>query len=171
MTDAPNPAEALPPLPEGRLQGRTLFADMVRQALATAAAEGWPRLVLSDADFADWPLGERAVVASLDAWAQRGRVLQVLGRDFAPLRLQHPRFVRWRGTWAHLVEVRACRSASVGEMPSAIWSPRWTVERTDAVHSVMVASRDARRQVGLAERLDHWWQKGCDALPVGVLGL
>lgn len=174
MTDglsSPDVSPVLLPLPEGRLQGRLLFADLVRQALATAAVEGWPRLVLCDPDFSDWPLGEQAVVTSLQAWARRGRLLQVLGRDFGPLRLQHTRFVQWRVTWAHLLEVRACRSAAAEAFPSAIWSPCWTLERIDASHGVMVASFDARRQVALAERLDHWWQKGCASLPPSTLGL
>ncbi|MDO9569959.1 MAG: hypothetical protein Q7J58_11330 [Hydrogenophaga sp.] len=174
MTDtfrAPDVPTTLQPLPEGRLQGRPLFADLVRQSLATAAAEGWPRLVLCDPDFSDWPLGERAVVASLQAWARRGRVLQMLGRDFGPLRLQHPRFVQWRVAWAHVIEVRACNSASADEWPSAIWSPAWTLERIDATHGVMVASREARDHVALAERLDHWWQKGSPSLPPSILGL
>ncbi len=174
MTDASRSHDVSPasaPLPEGRLQGRRLFADLVRQSLATAAAEGWPRLVLCDTDFSDWPLGERAVVASLQAWARRGRVLQMLGRDFGPLRLQHPRFVQWRVACTHLVEVRACGSASVDEWPSAIWSPVWTLERIDRAHGVVVASREARRQVALAERLDHWWHKGSPSLPPTTLGL
>lgn len=170
-SDTPDAPSPLPSLPEGRLQGRLLFADVVRQALATAAAEGWPRLILSDPDFTDWPLGERAVVASLQAWAKRGRVLHVLGRDFGPMRLQHPRFVQWRTTWAHLLEVRACSHASADDLPSAIWSPGWTMERIDASHGVVVASLDARRRVALAERLDHWWQKGSAALPASTLGL
>ena len=172
MEPDPQPAANDPlSLPEGRLQGRRLFADLVRQSLATAAAEGWPRLVLCDTDFSDWPLGERAVVASLQAWARRGRVLQMLGRDFGPLRLQHPRFVQWRVACTHLVEVRACGSASVDEWPSAIWSPVWTLERIDRAHGVVVASREARRQVALAERLDHWWHKGSPSLPPTTLGL
>lgn len=158
-------------LPEGRLQGRMLFAELVRQSLATAAAEGWPRLVLCDADFSDWPLGERAVVASLQSWARRGRVLHLLGQDFGPLRVQHPRFVQWRASWAHLIEARACTSASADEWPSAIWSPVWTLERIDAVHGVMLASRDAMRQVALAEKLDHWWQQGSASFPPTTLGL
>jgi hypothetical protein len=56
-------------------------------------------------------------------------------------------------------------------LPSAIWSPGWTLERIDASHGVMVASRDARRHVALAERLDHWWQKGSPSLPPTTLGL
>jgi hypothetical protein len=165
------PPVTLQPLPEGRLQGREVFADLVRQALAMAAAEGWPRMVLCDADFSDWPLGERSVVASLQAWARRGRVLQVVGQDLGPMRLQHPRFVQWRVTWAHLIEVRACSHAAVGDLPSAIWSTGWTLERVDPSHSVMLASRDARRQVALAQRIDRWWQRGSPSLPASILGL
>lgn len=165
------PTVSQQPLPTGRLQGREQFADLVRRALATAAAEGWPRLVLCDADFADWPLGERAVVASLQTWARRGRVLQVLGQDLAPLRLQHPRFVQWRVTWAHLIEARACRHASEGDMPSALWSPGWTLERVDPIHSIMLASRDALHQVALAQRIERWWKEASPALPITTLGL
>lgn len=165
------PVVSQQPLPTGRLQGREQFADLVRQALATAGAEGWPRLVLCDADFADWPLGERAVVASLQAWARRGRVLQVLGQDLAPLRLQHPRFVQWRATWAHLIEARACSHASGGDMPSALWSASWTLERVDPIHSIMLASRDALRQVALAQRIERWWKEASPALPITTLGL
>jgi hypothetical protein len=168
---APQAQPAVPPLPEGRLQGHLLFADLVRQALTTAAAEGWPRLVLCDNDFSDWPLGERAVVASLQAWARRGRVLHLLGRDLAPVRQQHPRFVQWRVVWAHLVEVRACASASVDAWPSALWSPGWTLERIDTTHHAMLASRDAKRRVALAERLEQEWQKSSPALPPTTLGL
>ena len=99
----------------------------MRQALQAAAHEGWPSLVLSDGDFADWPLGERAVVEAFNAWAGRGRHLRLLAQDFGPLRRLHPRFVQWRVTWAHLVEAHAFAAASAGEVPSAIWSPAWTL--------------------------------------------
>ena len=80
------PGAAPQPLPEGRLSGRKAFVDLVRQALATAAHEGWPRIVLCDADFADWPLGDREVVASLNAWSARGRSLHLLACDYSVLR-------------------------------------------------------------------------------------
>ncbi len=78
----PEPAVS-EPLPTGRMEGRQIFGDLVRQALAVAAQEGWPHIVLSDTDFSDWPLGERAVIESLQAWAFRGREIRFLARDFA----------------------------------------------------------------------------------------
>jgi hypothetical protein len=160
-----------PPLPTGRLEGRQLFADLVRQALARAAQEGWPQMVLSDPDFSDWPLGERAVIESLQAWAFRGREIRFLARDFGPLRLAHPRLVAWRTTWSHRVQAHAVPSASGNELPSAIWSPGWTLERLDSVRCTLVASADARRRTGLRERLDACWHKGSPSFAASTLGL
>ena len=64
------PVQAPPPLPTGAQWPRSLSAADSR-CLATAAREGWREIILSDANFHDWPLGERAVVESLQAWAQR----------------------------------------------------------------------------------------------------
>jgi hypothetical protein len=176
MTDpltTPDMPESAKPaaLPEGRLSGRKLFVDLVRQALATAAQEGWPRIVLCDADFADWPLGDREVVASLNAWSARGRSLHLLARDYSVLRQTHPRFVQWRVTWSHLVEAQACASASVDELPSVLWSPGWTLQRLDTVRCTVVASRNAERRVALQEQLQQWWLKSTPAFPASTLGL
>ena len=158
-------------LPEGRLQGRHAFADLVRQAMASAASQGWNHLVLSDPDFADWPLGERSVIESLTAWAGRGRRIQFLARDFGRMRELHPRLVQWRVTWSHIVEAHACRQVAGGELPSAIWSPQWTMERLDIDHCVMVASRSPDRRAALQERLHACWQQGSPSFAATTLGL
>lgn len=159
------------PLPEGRFEGRQAFISLVRQALTTAAREGWPSLVLSDADFADWPLGERTVVEAFNAWAGRGRHLRLLAQDFGSMRQLHPRFVQWRTTWAHLVEAHALPSASTGEVPSAIWSPDWMLERLDPLRCVGVTTTDGARRVALRERLDGVWLKGSPSFAATTLGL
>ena len=89
MEETAAPQDTPEALPEGRLEGRRAFADLVRAALAAAAREGWPHIVLSDPDFEDWPLGERAVIESLNAWAGRGRRIQLLAQGYERLRLQH----------------------------------------------------------------------------------
>lgn len=158
-------------LPEGRLQGRHAFVDLVRQGLASAAREGWKHLLLSDPDFADWPLGERSVVDSLSAWSGQGRRIQFLAHDFRRLRELHPRLVQWRVTWSHIVEAHACRQVPGGELPSALWTPQWTMERLDIDRCVMVASRSPVRRVALQERLNACWQMGSPSFPASTLGL
>lgn len=67
MTTSDLPVSSPSGLPEGRFTGREAFQQMVRDAFATAAREGWAEILISDANFHDWPLGERAVVESLQA--------------------------------------------------------------------------------------------------------
>ncbi|MDR7093904.1 hypothetical protein [Hydrogenophaga laconesensis] len=165
------PPNASPVLPEGRLSGRTVFVGLLRQAFAAAASEGWDRILLCDPDFADWPLGEREVIASLNAWASRGRTIHFLARDYRVLRQTHPRLVQWRTTWSHLVEALACASASVDELPSMFWSPAWTLQRLDPVRCTMVASRAAERRVTMQEQWQQWSLKATPAFPASTLGL
>ncbi|MEX1166438.1 MAG: hypothetical protein WEK74_06160, partial [Hydrogenophaga sp.] len=109
-------SETTPPANEslftGAWDGRLAFADLIREALDTAANEGWKLIVLSDPDFADWPLGERRVADALQRWANKGRQLHFLARDFRVLREQAPRLVQWRTVWDHVVQARACQGAA-----------------------------------------------------------
>lgn len=119
------------PLPAGEFVGREQLRQHLRDALALAASQGWPELTLFDADFRDWPLGERAVVDSLNAWALgRGRQLTLLALRYDGVPRQHPLFVRWRQQWSHKVEARVCRPSDVGEsLHSALYcalpAPAW----------------------------------------------
>lgn len=158
-------------LPTGRWEGREAFAEHIRLAFAHAVQEGWRLIVLSDPDFADWPLGERSVVAALGEWARSGRELHLLSKDFRALRERAPRFVQWRVTWDHLVRAQSCSGAAADGMPSAIWTPSWMMERLDLVHSTGVATTDARRRTALRERIDQAWQRGSPSFSATTLGL
>ena len=159
-------------LPVGRFSGREDFRELVRAALACAAHEGWAELVLSDPDFYDWPLGESAVIGSLDAWARTGRRLTLLARSYDEVVRRHARFVRWRGTWDHIVTCRRSPSADPVELPSALWSPAWVLHRLDAEHSVGVAGREPERRVLLRESLDEWLlRRSAPGFPASTLGL
>lgn len=174
MTAAPLPPRSEPVSPAlaaGRFEGATAFAQRVRDALACAAREGWPELVLSDASFDDWPLGEQAVAASLQAWARTGRRITLLARSFDTVQRRHARFVRWRQTWDHIVECRGCRSADALEIPSAIWSPVWVLQRLDPVRSSGFSGDEPERRLALRERLDEWLRRSSPAFPASVLGL
>lgn len=158
-------------LPQGRFEGRVAFQQAVRDALATAAREGWRELVLSDPDFGDWPLGERAVAESLNAWASSGRRCILLARHYDEMPRRHARFVQWRQTWSHVVEAWGCRSADPLELPSAIWSPHWVMHRLDPVRCVGVAGVEPDRRLRLRELLDQWLGQGAPAFPATTLGL
>ena len=132
MTDAVTPAPSLPDLPSGRFSGREAFMQLVRDGLATAARDGWSEIIVSDSNFYDWPLGELAVIESLQQWAHSGRRFTMLACTFDEVIRRHPRFVRWRGPWDHIISCRRSPSADPLDLPSAFWSPAWCLTQAGA---------------------------------------
>jgi hypothetical protein len=158
-------------LPTGRFAGREVFEQTVRDALASAAHEGWHEILISDATFADWPLRERAVVDSLQAWSRQGRRFVMLATRFDDVQRYQHRFVSWRQTWGHIIDCRQCRSADPLDFPSAIWTPGWVMQRHDLERSVFVCDTQATRRVALRQTLDEWIRNSSPGFPASTLGL
>ena len=170
MSDAP--LAVGPDLPSGRFEGRTDFQQLVRDALACAAREGWPELMLSDANFHDWPLGERVVVESLQQWARAGRRMTVIAAGYDELVRRHARFVKWRVRWDHVVTCRRAAAVDPRELPSAIWSPHWVLQRHDPLRCLGVTGAEPERRVLLRECLLEWVErKSAPGFPASTLGL
>lgn len=159
------------PLASGRFSGREAFAQLVREALGRAAQEGWRELILSDASFADWPLRERSVIESLQAWSASGRHLVMLATRYDEVLRLHPRFVAWRKTWDHIVEGRVSRVAVPADFPSAIWSAGWFMHRLDPQRSIGICGYDHERGVQLKEFLDEVIRNSAPGFPASTLGL
>jgi len=171
MTSIPVESGAAPALPTGRFAGREAFRQLVRDALACAAREGWREIILSDPNFEDWPLGERAVTESLAAWSATGRQCTLLARRYDDVVRRHARFVTWRKTWSHIIEARACVSADPLELPSAIWSPGWVLRRLDTERSSGVTGSEPERRLLLRDNLQEWLKKSSPSFPASTLGL
>jgi hypothetical protein len=168
---SPEPTGAPAALPSGRFEGREAFQQLVRDALACAAREGWREIILSDADFEDWPLGERDVAQSLQDWSTGGRRCVLLARRWDGVVRRHARFVTWRRTWAHIIEARACASADPLEIPSAIWSPGWVMQRVDPERCNGFSGGEPDRRLMLRENLNEWLLKSSPSFPAVTLGL
>lgn len=160
-----------PALLEGRFSGRTEFAEMIRQAFAAAAAQGWREMVLCDPDFEAWPLGERVVVQALNDWSSTGRKLTMMAKNYDEVLRKHARFVVWRRTWGHIVECRGSAAAPADSLPSALWSPGWVFERLDLQRCAGLAGSDVARRVALKERLNERLLNSSPAFPATTLGL
>jgi len=166
------PAGILPVLPTGRFSGREAFAQLVRDAITTAAREGWKEIFVSDANFHDWPLGERSVVEALQDWAHGSRRFTMLACNYDEVVRRHARFVRWRGTWDHIITSRRSPSADPLEIPSALWSPQWVLQRLDPERCVGVTGDEPDRRVLLRETLNEWLRsKSTPGFPASTLGL
>ena len=156
---------------EGPFSGRSEFASLIRAALSTAGAQGWREMIWCDDDFDDWPLGELAVIESLQRWARTGGKLTLLARNYDGIVRRHARFVSWRQTFSHLVECRASRSGPADLLPSALWSPAWVFERLDQTHCKGIAGSQAARRVALKERLGERLLHSAPAFSATTLGL
>ncbi len=159
------------PLITGRFSGREAFEQLVRDALACAAREGWQEIILSDASFLDWPLRERSVIESLQAWSASGRHMILVATRFDEIIRHHARFVSWRQTWGHIVDCRVCREASPTDFPSAIWSRAWFMQRLDPERSAGVCGADPARSIELREVLNEKIRNSSAGFPASTLGL
>ena len=159
-------------LPDGRFDGLNAFRQAVREALLCAAQEGWNELILSDADFRDWPLGEPAVIEALQEWAGSHRRLTMLAFDYEPIRRLHPRFVPWRVRWEHLITCRKAATQDALALPSVLWTPHWMLQRIDLRRCTGVAGVQPERRVQMQQELQEWLvRKSSPGFPSSVLGL
>lgn len=170
----PSPASESPAAEDGRwvFESRRDLTDAWHRALARVAEVGSRELFICDRDHALWPLGERATLEHLTAWAMSHRRLTVLAAQFDTLQRQHPRWVLWRRQWSHVVQCRQAAEADVPEIPTMVLAPgvlslrvrdpqryrgRYSSERAD-----LVRDRDD---------LDAFLQRSSEAFPVTSLGL
>jgi hypothetical protein len=160
-----------PRLHEGSFEGPTAFAQLVRDALACAAHEGWTEMVWSDANFEDWPLREKAVAESLQEWSRSGRRLVIIAKSYESILRYQPRFVTWRRTWDHIVECRLCKNIDASDFPSALWSPKWVARRLDLVRCTGIAGFDPTRRLQLKEAMDECRRQSSPGFPASTLGL
>lgn len=158
-------------LREGHFDGPTEFAQRIRDAIAQAHAQGWSAMVWADADFGDWPLGERQVVEALQAWSQRGRTLRLLARRYDYFPQRFPRFVTWRQQWDHIIECRVCRPIPELVLPSVLWTSQYAVLRIDTERSIGWSGTERQRLALVHADLDEYHKNSSPGFPSTTLGL
>lgn len=173
MTTDSVPAPAGPAL-RRTLDGRSEFQAAIRLALERiAAAPAARRLFLCDADFADWPLGERSTVALFEAWAQSHRQLVVVAASFDDLARRHPRWVLWRRQWSHIVDCRVLTDREPAFCPTWLHAPGvCTLRLFDAQrHRGVYTEGDRAAETAATAETDVLAQQSEPGFPVTTLGL
>lgn len=162
-----NPTEA------PKIDSRVGFDAALRWAFAAAFAREARRIVCVDADFADWSLGEAALIDGLTKWIrlpQRRLVLLAAHYDEMPRR--HPRFVSWRVDWAHAVDAWSPAEGLAIELPTLLLDDDDLVLRVaDHVHWRGRAEFDRRDARAWREEIDAVLQRSEAAFPAYRLGL
>ena len=148
------------------------FHAALRSALAEAAAVGCRELWLCDINFADWPLGEIAVVESFSQWAGSHRRLTLIAESFDEVARRHARWNEWRRQWSHIVHCRSNAELESGQMPSVLLaSDLLSVNLVDPLHYRGRFSHDAADGVRCRELIDAVLQRSEEAYPVTTTGL
>ena len=123
--------------PESRLiTSRIEFHAALRDGFAEVARLGCRELWLCDADFANWPLGERTVIDELTRWATSQRRLTLVASHFDEVARCHARWVEWRRNWAHVVHCRTNTELERSRFPCVMLAPgAFAVALSDRVHT------------------------------------
>lgn len=156
----------------GSIDSRGGFVEAVRALLAEAAAQGGRELLLVDPDFADWPLGEIAVVETLVAWAKPHRRMVLLAASFDAFPRLHPRWVNWRRSYAHVVDCRVNDEQDAGMLPTLLLvDGRFGLKVVDKRHWRGRWSREAADLRRWADEVDALVQRSNVSFPATTLGL
>jgi hypothetical protein len=155
-----------------RIGSRGEFHDAVRNALTEAAAAGWREIWLCDPDFADWPLNEAGLIDSLTGWAAAHRRLHLLALDYDQVLRRHPRFVRWRVQWAHVMVCGALQDLQPVGVPVLLHAPgALTLRLFDPLRHQGRVSRLPADIAQAGELVDAISQRSTPAFAATTLGL
>ncbi len=154
------------------IESQREFEDAVRQAFSMIAQEGCREVLISDTDFAHWPLGERAVVETLEQWSMSHRKLTVLALNYDEVTRRHAHWVQWRQQWAHVVDCRVVDDFDAKEVPTLLLAPGLVTVRLVAGDAVRGSiSTDAGDIERAREKIDAIAQRSSPGFPVTTLGL
>lgn len=159
--------------PGGRIEGWRDFGERLRAALAMGAAEpaDWH---LSDPDFAQWPLGELAVVDALrqGMLAHPRTRWTLLAARFDAFPRQHPRWLTWRQTWAHRVHcLQASEDDAAQIRPMLLWPGRLGLRLLDGLSGRGVWTTEPATLLTWQADFDVISQRSTEAMPSTTLGL
>ena len=154
------------------IASRADFHNAIRAAFAQAAEAGAAEIVLTDPTFADWPLGERAVIESLSSWVESSRRLTLLAYSFEEMARRQLRFVEWRRQWSHVVHCRNDDELEAEQIPTLLFMPGLLCVRLlDRVRHRGTVSARPIDLVECRETVDALLQRSVEAFPVTTLGL
>lgn len=154
------------------ITSRSGFHEALRQAFAEAAETGCQEIWLCDADFADWPLGERAVVERLTQWAGAQRQLTLVASHFDEVARRHARWVEWRRNWAHVVQCRTNTELERTRFPCVMLaSGLFSLALSSVEHHRGRVSRNALDMQRCRESIDAVLQRSEVSFPATTTGL
>jgi hypothetical protein len=155
------------------IDSRSAFISALHWGAEAAAARQARRIVLADADFAEWPLDDAWMLQRLARWLRLPqRRLVLLARSYDALPRRCPRFCAWRRDWSHAIEPHVVPGDLAADLPTLLVADAGiTVHLVDGVHWRGRASADPRDARTWVERCDVVLQRSEPGWAVHTLGL
>lgn len=157
----------------GRITSWRDFEDRVGAAMAMAAASP-ADITLMDIDFVHWPIGQRSVMEAFHQWGliSRGTHCQVIAYSYDAFARLHPRWVAWRGTWAHRVRCYQAPDELVSSLlPTLVLGGTLGLRLLEPMNGVGVWTREDGTLKSWMTEIDVILQRSHEALPPTTLGL
>lgn len=149
------------------------FQDRCRAAMAMAATQATD-LTLVDIDFVHWPLGERSVMEAFHQWSllSKGTHCQLLAANFESFGRLHPRWLAWRGTWAHRIKCwQAPDEFAAGLQPMLVVHDCIGLKLNEPLHGAGIWTRDRGVLRTWLGEIDVISQRSIEGMPPTTLGL
>lgn len=149
------------------------FVAAVHEALDAALARRARRMLWVDADFADWPLDDAALLQRLGDWLRLPqRHLRLLVGDDRDLRRRRARFMACYRLWSHAVEASAALPEAAAPLPCVLLAEGTVlVQLQDKPGWRGWTTTDPAAMRACGEQIDVLLQRSDPALPVTTLGL
>lgn len=156
------------------VHSRSEFQAAVRDLITEAATRRVRQMWWVSPDFAHWPLDDAPLLDILGGWVRSSAAVRLtwLAHDFEPIRRGMPRLVRWRQTWAHVLNCGAPADMEAADLPSLLLVERVAVlQMFDSVHWRGRISQE-RPDLGRAkDQIDALLQRSTPAFPATTLGI
>ncbi len=167
----PDAGASAPPLP--RIDSRAAWRQAVLWGFETAIARGARCITCIDADFAEWPLDDAALLQRLTTWLRLPqRRLHWLAAGYEPMARLHPRLLAWRADWVHASPGWQISEDQAAALPSLLLDDTGlSLQLIDAVHWRGRAALDRRSATLWQERLDAWMQRAEPSFAAKTLGI
>ena len=157
-----------------KFTGKQALSELLCECLIEACENEVNQLILSDGDFANWPLSEGTVIQALNAWSNshsNRRVMDFVAGTYQVLIEQHDPWVLWRRRWSHRVRCWETNAEYSAVPPGIFWSDRCVVVINQPEISSGFVARDRMRIVQVRTQLDEILRYAQPAFPATTLGL
>jgi hypothetical protein len=154
------------------IDSRSDFVTALHEAIEQALARRARLMAWVDADFADWPLDDPALLQRLSDWLRLpGRRLQLLAADYEGAR-RHARFMACYRLWSHAISAHGPAQDDAAALPCLLLADdTCLVQLPDKARWRGWATTEPPELRAWRERTDALLQRSAPAFAVTTLGL